>query len=370
MASLKLKNIVKKYSNGYIAVKDFNLDINDKEFIIFTGPSGCGKTTALKMIAGLENVSEGEVYIEDKLINNIPSRKRDIAMVFQNYALYPEMNIYDNIAFGLKLKKLPFDEIDNRVKEAAEILNIQDILNKMPKELSKIEKQKIVMGRAIVRNPEIFLMDDPLSNLGGDLRIQMREEISKLHEKLQKTFVYVTHDQAEAMKLGTRIVVLRNGIIQQIDTPDNLYKNPINMFVAGFIGSPQMNFINVKLKRENDNILALFGDNKKIKFSEDKEKILLNNNIQEDVVMGIRTEDVHFNDDVSKQAENNFIESEVDSVEISGSELNVNMTLSGQKFIFKTNSKNNIKAGDIAKVFINPSKIHLFNKSTGHAIFN
>ena len=260
MADVKLKNIVKKYPNGFVAVKNFNLEIEDKEFIIFVGPSGCGKSTTLRMIAGLEDISNGELYIDDKLCNTVSPKDRDIAMVFQNYALYPHMTVYDNMAFALKLRKVPKDEIDKKVREAAKILDLEHLLDRKPKALSGGQRQRVAMGRAIVRSPKVFLMDEPLSNLDAKLRVQMRSEISKLHHKLQTTFIYVTHDQTEAMTLGTRIVVLKDGIIQQVDTPQNLYNAPDNLFVAGFIGSPQMNFIDATISKDDKGVYTNFGE--------------------------------------------------------------------------------------------------------------
>ncbi|MDU1856026.1 MAG: ATP-binding cassette domain-containing protein, partial [Clostridium baratii] len=239
MAGLTFKGIKKIYENGYEAVKDFNLEIKDREFIVFVGPSGCGKSTTLRMVAGLEHISGGELYIGDRLVNDVLPKDRDIAMVFQNYALYPHMTVYDNISFGLKLKKMPKEEIDKKVKEVAKILDIEELLNRKPKALSGGQRQRVAMGRAIVRKPKVFLMDEPLSNLDAKLRVQMRMEISKLYKKLDTTFIYVTHDQTEAMTLGTRIVVMKDGVIQQTDTPNEIYEHPVNMFVAGFIGSPQ-----------------------------------------------------------------------------------------------------------------------------------
>ena len=252
MASLSLKNIYKVYPNGFNAVKDFNLEIEDKEFIIFVGPSGCGKSTTLRMIAGLEDISSGELWIGDKLVNDVEPKDRDIAMVFQNYALYPHMSVYDNMAFGLKLRKVPKEKIDKAVHEAAKILDIEHLLDRKPKALSGGQRQRVAMGRAIVREPKVFLMDEPLSNLDAKLRVQMRVEISKLHQRLQTTIIYVTHDQTEAMTLGTRIVVMKDGVVQQVDTPQNLYQKPGNLFVAGFMGSPQMNFLDAEIK-ENGN---------------------------------------------------------------------------------------------------------------------
>jgi len=252
MASVSLKHIYKVYAGGVQAVNDFNLDIDDKEFIVLVGPSGCGKTTTLRMVAGLEEISDGELYIGDRLMNDVAPKDRDIAMVFQNYALYPHMTVYDNMAFGLKLRKMPKAEIETRVNEAAKILGIDHLLNRKPKALSGGQRQRVALGRAIVREPKVFLMDEPLSNLDAKLRVQMRTEITKLHQRLDTTFIYVTHDQTEAMTMGTRIVVMRDGFIQQIDSPQNLYDWPQNLFVAGFIGTPPMNFFNgVELKKES-----------------------------------------------------------------------------------------------------------------------
>ena len=271
MASVSLKHIYKIYQGGVTAVSDFTLDIEDKEFIVLVGPSGCGKSTTLRMVAGLEEISEGELYIGDKLVNDVAPKDRDIAMVFQNYALYPHMTVYDNMAFGLKLRKTPKPEIEKRVREAAKILDIEHLLNRKPKALSGGQRQRVAMGRAIVREPKVFLMDEPLSNLDAKLRVQMRTEITKLHHRLQTTFIYVTHDQTEAMTMGSRIVVMKDGFIQQVDTPQNLYDYPGNQFVAGFIGSPQMNFFTVKLTKSGDGVYAVFGNNK-VKIPEGKLK--------------------------------------------------------------------------------------------------
>ncbi len=262
MAGLKFNHVYKVYPNGTKAVSDFTMDVEDKEFIIFVGPSGCGKSTTLRMIAGLEDITTGELSIDGTVVNNIEPKDRDIAMVFQNYALYPHMTVYKNMAFGLKLRKMPKDEIDKRVKEAAEILGITEYLNKKPGEMSGGQRQRVALGRAIVREPKVFLLDEPLSNLDAKLRTQMRSEILKLHRRLQTTFIYVTHDQVEAMTMGTRIVVMKNGFVQQIDTPRNLYNYPCNKFVAGFIGTPQMNFFNGKLKKEGNSVrVTLEGAN-------------------------------------------------------------------------------------------------------------
>lgn len=248
MAEIKMNNITKKYDGKVTAVENFNLDIDDKEFIVFVGPSGCGKSTTLRMIAGLEDITEGELYIGDRLVNDVAPKDRDIAMVFQNYALYPHMNVYDNMAFGLKLRKFKKDEIERRVKEAARILGLEQFLDRKPKALSGGQRQRVALGRAIVRDPQVFLMDEPLSNLDAKLRVQMRAEISKLHQRLQTTTIYVTHDQTEAMTMATRIVVMKDGVIQQVGTPKEVYDTPENVFVGGFIGSPAMNFLHGNLK--------------------------------------------------------------------------------------------------------------------------
>ena len=273
MASLSLKNVTKKYPNGFVAVKEFNLEIADKEFIIFVGPSGCGKSTTLRMIAGLEDISSGELYIDDKLVNDVEPKDRDIAMVFQNYALYPHMSVYDNMAFGLKLRKTPKDEIDKKVHDAAKILDLEHLLDRKPKALSGGQRQRVAMGRAIVRSPKVFLMDEPLSNLDAKLRGQMRVEISKLHQRLETTIIYVTHDQTEAMTLGTRIVVMKDGIIQQVDNPQNLYDKPCNKFVAGFIGAPQMNMIDATVGKDGALTTLSFGGHT-VALSEAKSKKL------------------------------------------------------------------------------------------------
>src|SRR5659263_53512 len=273
MASLSLKHINKSYAGGVVAVSDFSLDIEDKEFIVLVGPSGCGKSTTLRMIAGLEEITEGELYIGDRLVNDVAPKDRDIAMVFQNYALYPHMTVYDNMAFGLKLRKTPKNDIKRRVEEAAKILDITHLLDRKPKALSGGQRQRVALGRAIVREPQVFLLDEPLSNLDAKLRVQMRTVIGMLHKRLQTTFVYVTHDQIEAMTMGTRIVVMKDGIVQQVDTPSNIYEHPTNIFVAGFIGSPQMNFVEAKLAEKDGKVLIAFGDDT-IVIPEDKSKIL------------------------------------------------------------------------------------------------
>ena len=293
MASISCQHIYKIYPGATApSVTDFNLEIQDKEFIIFVGPSGCGKSTTLRMIAGLEEISKGEMYIGGRLINDVPPKDRDIAMVFQNYALYPHMTVYDNMAFGLKLRKVPKDQIDKQVKEAAKILDLEKLLDRKPKALSGGQRQRVAMGRAIVRDPKVFLMDEPLSNLDAKLRVQMRIEISKLHQRLETTIIYVTHDQTEALTLGTRIVVMKDGVVQQVDSPLDLYMRPNNLFVAGFIGSPQMNFIDAKVVVSGSEVRLMFGSNS-IKLPENKAKKLIDNGYEDKTVtFGIRPEDI------------------------------------------------------------------------------
>ena len=311
MASLQLKNVYKIYPNGFNAVKDFNLDIEDKEFIIFVGPSGCGKSTTLRMIAGLEDISSGELWIGDKMVNDVEPKDRDIAMVFQNYALYPHMSVYDNMAFGLKLRKVPKAEIDKAVHEAAKILDIEHLLDRKPKALSGGQRQRVAMGRAIVRSPKVFLMDEPLSNLDAKLRVQMRVEISKLHQRLQTTIIYVTHDQTEAMTLGTRIVVLKDGVIMQVDSPQKLYNEPDNLFVAGFIGSPQMNFVDAKCNIEGEKVSLTF-DNTTVVLPPAKAKKLIEGNYNgKTVVMGVRPEDIDDSQITIETFKDSIIETDV-----------------------------------------------------------
>ena len=303
MASLLLKNVTKKYPNGFVAVKEFNLEIKDKEFIIFVGPSGCGKSTTLRMIAGLEDISSGELYIDDKLVNDVEPKDRDIAMVFQNYALYPHMSVYDNMAFGLKLRKTPKDEIDQKVRNAARILDLEHLLDRKPKALSGGQRQRVAMGRAIVRSPKVFLMDEPLSNLDAKLRGQMRVEISKLHQRLETTIIYVTHDQTEAMTLGTRIVVMKDGVIQQVDSPQNLYDKPCNKFVAGFIGAPQMNMIDAAVGKDGSDVTLSFGGHT-VALPEGKAKKLEEAGyVGKTVTLGIRPEDLKDKTVTSEQLE-------------------------------------------------------------------
>ncbi len=370
MAGLQLKNIVKKYPNGFVAVNDFNLDIADKEFIIFVGPSGCGKSTTLRMIAGLEEISGGELLIGDKVMNDVAPKDRDIAMVFQNYALYPHMTVYDNMAFGLKLRKTPKDEIDKKVKDAAKILDIEHLLDRKPKALSGGQRQRVAMGRAIVREPKVFLMDEPLSNLDAKLRVQMRTEISKLHQRLQTTFVYVTHDQTEAMTLGTRIVVMKDGYIQQVDSPTNLYHKPNNLFVAGFIGSPQMNFINATVVEEGGSLYLSFAEYK-IKIPVNKAEIVKNGGyVGKEVVFGIRPEDLHDEPAFVENAPEATMTCNVEVTEMLGSEIFLYLSVAGSNIVARVDPRSTAKAGDSIKLGVDTNRLHIFDKATEATITN
>ena len=370
MASLSLKNVCKVYPNGFVAVKDFNLEIADKEFIIFVGPSGCGKSTTLRMVAGLEEISSGELWIGDKLVNDVEPKDRDIAMVFQNYALYPHMTIYDNIAFGLKLRKTPKEQIDKLVHEAARILDIEHLLDRKPKALSGGQRQRVAMGRAIVRNPKVFLMDEPLSNLDAKLRVQMRIEISKLHQRLQATIIYVTHDQTEAMTLGTRIVVMKDGIVQQVDSPQNLYDRPKNLFVAGFIGSPQMNLVDATVSQSGSDVKLTFGGNT-IKVPDAKAKKLIEGGyIGKTVVMGIRPEDVHDEERYLKDSPDSIIDVTIRVYELLGAEVFLYFDIDQFNCTARVNPRTTARPGDTVKMALDLSKLHVFNKETEKIITN
>jgi len=365
MANLSLKNIFKVYPNGFEAVKDFNLEIEDKEFVIFVGPSGCGKTTTLRMIAGLEDITSGELYIGDRLVNDIESKDRDIAMVFQNYALYPHMTVYDNMAFGLKLRKTPKAEIDKMVREAAKILDLEALLDRKPKQLSGGQRQRVAMGRAIVRNPKVFLMDEPLSNLDAKLRVQMRLEIAKLHERLGATIIYVTHDQTEAMTLGTRIVVMKDGVVQQIDSPQNLYSHPCNLFVAGFIGSPQMNFFDAVCQVENGKAVLKLGD-REIVLPDAKSKALIDGGYEgKTIVMGIRPEDV---DILEEEQAENVISARIGVYELLGAEVYLYSDVDGKNMTARVEPGTKAKVGDVLNFVLEKENIHLFDKETECAI--
>ena len=382
MASLALKNVYKVYQSGVTAVTDFTLDIDDKEFIVFVGPSGCGKSTTLRMIAGLEEISDGELYIDGKLMNDVQPKDRDIAMVFQNYALYPHMTVYDNMAFGLKLRKMPKAEIDARVKEAARILGLEIYLQRKPKALSGGQRQRVALGRAIVREPKVFLLDEPLSNLDAKLRAQMRTEITKLHHRLATTFIYVTHDQVEAMTMGTRIVVMKDGFIQQVDAPQMLYDFPANKFVAGFIGTPQMNFFDAVLTGTPDRVCVEFDGNSIVLPAEKAAKIqnlteYLNTGKQ--VTFGVRPEDLH--DDAETIAKNPdaTVKVVVDVVEKLGAETQLycvfdsgadvddsvkSLVDSEKQMIARVDSRTTTERGQRISLAVDVMHTHLFDKET------
>ena len=375
MASLSLKHIYKKYPGGVTAVSDFNLEIKDKEFLVFVGPSGCGKSTTLRMIAGLEEISEGELFIGDTLVNDIVPKDRDIAMVFQNYALYPHMTVYENMAFGLKLRKTPKEEIKRRVEEAAKILDISHLLDRKPKALSGGQKQRVALGRAIVRQPKVFLLDEPLSNLDAKLRASMRTELTKLHKNLGTTFIYVTHDQVEAMTMASRIVVMKDGLIQQVDTPQNLYDTPCNMFVAGFIGTPQMNFITAKLVMKQNDLYLEFGSNS-IKIPADKaNNPALKEYIDQEVVMGVRPECVMEDEAHLEMLTDSTINVGVEVTELMGSEIYLYLSFDGQEdatngknIIARVSARSTARAGDEIKVAFDTSRMHIFDKDTERCI--
>ena len=370
MASLSLKNVGKTYPNGFVAVKNFNLDIADKEFIIFVGPSGCGKSTTLRMIAGLEEITSGELWIGNTMVNDVEPKDRDIAMVFQSYALYPHMSVYDNMAFGLKLRKTPKDKVDKLVHEAAKILDIEHLLDRKPKALSGGQRQRVAMGRAIVRNPKVFLMDEPLSNLDAKLRVQMRIEISKLHQRLESTIIYVTHDQTEALTLGTRIVVMKDGVMQQVATPIDLYTKPCNLFVAGFIGSPQMNFIDCKVVRDEEGIKLAFGSYA-VKLPESKaEKLVEGGYIDKDVIMGIRPEDIKDEEIFINAGSSNVLDATVRVYEMLGAEVFLYFSVKGHDITVRVNPRTTARPGDTIKIALDTSKIHIFDKDTETTITN
>ena len=368
MADLQLKHIYKKYSGGVVAVSDFTLDIEDKEFVILVGPSGCGKSTTLRMIAGLEEISEGELYIGGKLMNDVAPKDRDIAMVFQNYALYPHMTVYENMAFGLKLRKTPKAEIQRRVQEAARILDIEHLLERKPKALSGGQRQRVALGRAIVREPLVFLMDEPLSNLDAKLRVQMRSEISKLHHRLQTTFIYVTHDQTEALTMGTRIVVMKDGFVQQVDSPQVLYNFPVNMFVAGFIGSPQMNFCDAEIVEKGSDLYVKFGSNE-VKLAAEKAENA-KAYVGKTVVMGIRPEDLYDDADSLAKFADYIVEADVEVTEMMGAETYLYVIIDGMNFIARVKPDSTAAVNAKIKIALDPTKIHLFDKETEKRITN
>ena len=361
MGGIILKDIGKIYHGGVEAVSDFNLEIQDKEFIVFVGPSGCGKSTVLRMIAGLEEITSGELYIDGEMVNNVEPKDRDIAMVFQNYALYPHMTVYNNLAFALSLRKMPKNEIDKKVRETAKILEIEELLSRKPKALSGGQRQRVALGRAMVRDPKAFLLDEPLSNLDAKLRASTRTEITKLHKDLETTFIYVTHDQTEAMTMADRIVVMKDGRIHQVGSPQELYNNPINIFVAGFIGTPQMNFIEARLLRDESNYFLRIGD-VNFPLPEDRySRELLKEYLDKEIIVGVRSEDVVEVDD-NRQG----LDAKIEVAEHMGSEIFVYIDYKSNKIIAKFDSdlNNSINDRNEIKVAFKMNKIHLFDKET------
>ena len=365
MATLKFNNICKVYGKDTVAVKDFNLEVKDHEFIVFVGPSGCGKSTTLRMLAGLEEISSGELYIDDVLINDVQPKKRDIAMVFQSYALYPHMTVYENMAFALKIRKIPKAEIDERVKEVASILGLTEYLNRKPKALSGGQCQRVALGRAIVRRPKVFLMDEPLSNLDAKLRVTMREEIIRIHEKVGATTIYVTHDQTEAMTMASRIVIMKTGIVQQIGTPKEVYSYPANTFVAQFIGSPSMNLFNGSY----DNGKFTFDGTNPTTIDIPKEhQEKLKDYSGKQLIVGIRPEDISLDPAMLKKYSHDTISIDSQVVELLGHDLVIYSDVDGQKIIVKTLADYDIKAHQDVKVAICMNKIHYFDPDTTNRI--
>ena len=370
MASVSLKHIYKKYPGGVTAVSDFCLEIKDKEFIILVGPSGCGKSTTLRMIAGLEEISEGELFIGDKIVNDVAPKDRDIAMVFQNYALYPHMTVFENMAFGLKLRKVPKEEIKRKVEEAARVLDIAHLLDRRPAALSGGQRQRVALGRAIVRQPKVFLLDEPLSNLDAKLRTQMRTELTKLHTRLATTFIYVTHDQVEAMTMATRIVVMKDGLIQQVDSPQKLYDYPVNMIVAGFIGTPQMNFINgtVEKNKGEDDIYFCFGKNRLRLPKEKIEDGQLDEYIGKEVVAGIRPECIHDDAAHLESLAEWVVPAHVDVTELMGSCIYLYLVSEEQNLIANVDAHSASEVDTDIKVALDVTRLHIFDKDTEKCI--
>jgi multiple sugar transport system ATP-binding protein len=365
MASVTYKDVVKQWGD-VIAVNNTSFHIEDKEFLVLVGPSGCGKTTALRLLAGLEEITSGEILIGDRVVNDVAPKDRDIAMVFQSYALYPHLSVFDNLAFGLKLRKTPKEEIKQRVEEAANILGIEDLLDRKPRQLSGGQRQRVAVGRAIVRDPAVFLFDEPLSNLDAKLRVAMRAEITKLHKKLGTTFVYVTHDQVEAMTMATRIAVINKGILQQIDSPQVLYDNPDNLFVAGFIGSPSMNFFPAKLRKDGDKI---FVDAKEFSVALPENKnSLFNAHVGKDVVFGIRPENIHNPDFIPPNTHTELAPAKVDVTELMGNEIFLHLMSGETSFVARVDPRSRYAAGDEIQVAFNMDSIHIFDAETEEAI--
>jgi len=367
MASVTYEHVTKRFGN-VVAVNDLHIQIPDREFLVFVGPSGCGKTTSLRLLAGLEELTEGNIYIGDRLVNDLPPKDRNIAMVFQNYALYPHMTVYENMAFGLQLHRVPQPEIDKRVKEAARALGILELLDRRPKQLSGGQRQRVAVGRAIVRDPAVFLMDEPLSNLDAKLRVEARTMISKLHQSLKTTFIYVTHDQTEAMTMGTRIAVLRDGLLQQIDAPQVLYDTPANLFVAGFIGSPSMNFFEVTLVG-NANEMYAQSDTFKLRVPEDKARVYAEKGYAgKEVILGIRPSDIF---DPQFQAPNivaQKIKCRVDVIELMGNEIFLYLLTGKKSFVARVDPRSRLRAGDEVEMVLNMAHMHIFDRQSEMAV--
>ncbi|RKD25959.1 glycerol-3-phosphate ABC transporter ATP-binding protein [Ammoniphilus oxalaticus] len=369
MASLTFHHVKKKYNDQTWAVRDFHLNIFDEEFLVLVGPSGCGKSTTLRMVAGLEEITEGELYIGDRLVNNVEPKDRDIAMVFQNYALYPHMSVYNNMAFGLKLRKFSKVEIEQRIRHAANILGIETLLDRKPKALSGGQRQRVALGRAIVREPQVFLMDEPLSNLDAKLRVQMRAEISKLHQRLKTTVVYVTHDQTEAMTMGDRIVVMNNGLIQQVGTPQEIYHKPTNLFVAGFIGTPPMNLIDGRLTKDNET-LYFQSETLLLPIPEEKAMPLLKKGeAHHPVTLGIRPENIHNRLHSQDSKNGTAIEATVDIVENTGSEIFVYLSAGKTNLTARLQQETPPKVGSKIELWVDMNKAYFFNGETEKTIF-
>ncbi len=371
MAGLSLRHIYKKYPGGVTAVSDFNLEVKDKEFLVLVGPSGCGKSTTLRMIAGLEEISEGELFIGDRLVNDVAPKDRKIAMVFQNYALYPHMSVFENMAFGLKLSKVPKETIKKKVEDAARVLDITHLLDRKPKALSGGQKQRVALGRAIVRDPQVFLLDEPLSNLDAKLRAAMRTELTKLHNRVETTFVYVTHDQVEAMTMATRIVVMKDGLIQQVDTPQKLYDEPVNIFVAGFIGTPQMNFLNGALEKKGDGVYFVYEGNS-LKLPADKAADpALAEYIGKEVVAGLRPECIYDDELNIAKCQDSTLNAYVDVTELMGAEIYLYLNVGEEgKLTARVSSRSGTRAGDTIKIGFDMARMHIFDKDTERCVLH
>jgi multiple sugar transport system ATP-binding protein len=365
MASVKYKNVFKKFGDLTI-IKDLNIEVEDKEFLVLVGPSGCGKTTALRLLAGLEEITDGEILIGDRVVNDVAPKDRDIAMVFQSYALYPHLSVYDNMAFGLKLRKTPKEDIKRRVNEAAEILGITDLLLRKPRQLSGGQRQRVAVGRAIVREPKVFLFDEPLSNLDAKLRVQMRAEISKLHQRLQTTFIYVTHDQTEAMTMATRIAVINKGLLQQLDTPQTLYDRPANLFVAGFIGSPSMNFFPAKLVKDGDKLIVDSGDFK-VQIPASRAEPY-KNSVGKDVIFGMRPENIHDPEFAPPNIHGEKVSVKVDVTELMGNETFLYLVSGKHTFVGRVDPRSKLRVGNTTQVTFDMDSFHIFDASTEQAI--